>query len=282
MARADRRSARRTRATPGIRASGQAGALEQTLFFTRLRRQAKWIFLLLAIIFGGSFVFFGVGSEVGGGIADILQGRAPGSGPSVSEARERVEERPRDADALRDLVTALQNEGQPDEAIQYLERYSRVRSSDTAALRELAGLYLGQAGRHQGEAQRLQTRLQLLTPETSFLPPPTSPLGEALGDSPITSAVQQDAQAAFTDALTRMQDAFRSAQEIYQRLVVLEPEDANLQLQLADAALNAGDAELALASYRRFLELAPDDPQAPLVEQEIARLEASVGLGTTG
>lgn len=238
---------------------------------------------MLAIIFGGSFVFFGVGSEVGGGIADILQGRAPGSGPSVSEARERVEERPRDADALRELATALQNEGQPDEAIQYLERYSQVRPSDTAALRELAGLYLGQAGRHQGEAQRVQTRFQLLLPETSFLPPATSPLGQALGDGgPITSAVQQEVQSAFTDALTRMQDAFRSAQEVYQRLAVLEPEDANLQLQLADSALNAGDTELALASYRRFLELAPDDPQAPLVQQEIERLEASVGPGATG
>ena len=238
--------------------------------------------MFLALVFGVGFVAFGVGSDVPGGVADVLQGRAPGSGPSVSEARERVEERPRDADALRDLVTALQNEGQPDEAIPYLERYTQVRPSDTAALRELAGLYLGRAGRNQGEAQRLQTRLQLLTPESSFLPPATTPLGQALSDSPITSAVQQEAQAAFTDALTRMQEAFRSAQEVYQRLVVLEPEDANLQLQLADAALNAGDTELALASYRRFLELAPDDPQAPLVEQEIERLEAAVGAGATG
>lgn len=233
-------------------------------------------------MFGIGFVAFGVGSDVPGGVADILQGRAPGSGPSVSEARERVEERPRDADALRDLITALQNEGKPEDAIEYLERYSRIRPADAAALRELAGLYLGRAGRLQGEAQRLQARLQLLLPEAAFLPPDTSPLGQALADRPISSAVQQDAQTAFTDVLTRMQDAFRSAQEVYERLAVLEPEDAALQLQLADAALNVGDTGIAIAAYKRFLELAPDDPQAPLVEQEIERLEASVGAGATG
>ncbi len=237
---------------------------------------------MLAIIFGGSFVFFGVGSEVGGGIADILQGRAPGSGPSVSEARERVEERPRDAEALRDLVTALQNEGQPDEAIQYLERYTRVRPADTSALRELAGLYLGRAGRLQGQAQALQARLQALAPETAFLPPATSPFGQAFADRPISNAVQEEAQTAFTDVLLRMQEAFRSAQQVYQRLAVAEPEDASIQLQLADAALNGGDTQVALAAYKRFLELAPDDPQAPLVQQEVERLEASIGAGATG
>jgi tetratricopeptide (TPR) repeat protein len=43
------------------------------LFFPRLRRQAKWVFLALAIVFAGGFIFFGVGSG-SQGLGDIFQG----------------------------------------------------------------------------------------------------------------------------------------------------------------------------------------------------------------
>jgi hypothetical protein len=102
MARADRRRAQRAKQTPGIRASGHATSVEQTLFFSKLRRNAKWVFAILALVFGLSFVVFGVGSDVQGGIADLFTGRAASSGPSADDARERLEENPRDAEALRD------------------------------------------------------------------------------------------------------------------------------------------------------------------------------------
>ena len=47
---------------------------EDTLFFNRLRTHAKWVFVLLIIVFAGSFVFLGVGSS-GLGLGDL---RAPG------------------------------------------------------------------------------------------------------------------------------------------------------------------------------------------------------------
>src|SRR2546421_8410855 len=50
---------------PGRRkqtAARRPPTIEQTMFFPRLRRQAKWVLLLLAVIFAGGFVFFGVGS----------------------------------------------------------------------------------------------------------------------------------------------------------------------------------------------------------------------------
>ena len=34
---------------------------EDTLFFNRLRTHAKWVFVLLIIVFGGGFIFLGVG-----------------------------------------------------------------------------------------------------------------------------------------------------------------------------------------------------------------------------
>ena len=276
MARADRRRVQRAKQTPGIRASGAASAVEETLFFSRLRRNAKWLFAFLALVFGLSFVVFGVGSDVPGGVADLFQGRASSSGPSVEDAQEKVEKNPRDAAALRELATALQTEGRPDEAVPVLERYARLSPRDDSALRELATLYVSRAGRLRSEAQQAQVRAQFANPDDALLPPTSTPLGQALADRPISNAVAAQVQAELSAKIEEMQEAFRKAQETYQRIVVLRPEDANAQLELADAALNAGDTQVAIGAYKRFLELAPDDPQAPLVEEQIKRLEGSV------
>lgn len=276
MARADRRSAQRAKQTPGIRASGAASSVEQTLFFSRIRKRAKWVFVFLALSFGIGFVAFGIGSNSGGGIGDILQGRTPDSGgPSVGEAQEKVDENPRDPAALRELATALQTEGEADAAVPVLERYARLRPRDDAALRELATLYITRGTRLRTEAQLAQARVQLASPESDVLPPTTTPLGRALAERPISSAVASQAQTELSEKITEMQAAYRQAQETYERLAVLRPEDAPLQLELADAALNAGDSGIALAAYKRFLELAPDANEAPLVKQEIKRLEGS-------
>jgi tetratricopeptide (TPR) repeat protein len=281
MARADRRRTKRARQTAGIRASGGAGAVEQTLFFTKLRRSAKWIFAALALVFGLSFVVFGVGSEVPGGVADILQGRSPQAGPSVEEAQERVDENPRDAEALRELATALQQDGRSDEAIPVLERYSQLRPRDADGLRQLAALHLTTAAQLRNEVQEAQMRAAELSPGSDFTLPTSTPLGQALADRPILNAVQQTAQEALADEFQQLQEVYRDALRVYQRLVVLEPEDATLQLQLAEAAEQAGDTAAALAAYRRFLELAPDDSRVPLVKQQVDRLEAS-GPVTSG
>jgi tetratricopeptide (TPR) repeat protein len=275
MARADRRSVKRAKKTPGIRASGAAAAVEETLFFTRLRRSAKWVFAALALVFALSFVVFGVGSDVQGGIGDIFTGRGSSSGPSVGSAQEKVEEDPRAAEALRELATALQTDGRPDEAVPVLERYARLQPRDESALQELATLYVSRAGRLRSEAQQAQARAQFATPDADLLPPTSTPLGQALADRPISNAVAAQAQTELSEKIQAMQEAFRKAQETYQRIVVLRPEDAPTQLELAGAALNAGDTQVAIGAYKRFLELAPDDPQAPLVEEEIKRLEGS-------
>ena len=47
---------------------------EDTLFFNRLRTHAKWVFVLLIIVFGGGFIFLGVGSGRARPQSDILNG----------------------------------------------------------------------------------------------------------------------------------------------------------------------------------------------------------------
>jgi tetratricopeptide (TPR) repeat protein len=289
MARADRRSAQRaSRAAAnrgGIRASGQATAVEQTLFFTKIRKRAKWVFVFLALAFAIGFVVFGVGTSGGGGIGDILQGRSSGpSGPSVDSAQKKVDANPKDPAALRELATALQNDGRTDDAIPILERYSQVRPQDSDALNELATLYQAKAARFRGQAQLAQLQVQNAAPETQILPPATTPLGKALGDLPISAAVSGAAQAQFNDKLTAMQGAYQQAQRIYERIVVLKPDDASPQRELGYSAVYAGDNTTAIAAFKRFLQLAPDDAEAPIIKQQLKQLQqpASATPSTTG
>src|SRR5205807_10539280 len=118
LARADRRRAQRearhARRPSGRRAGGGAARVaESTMFFPRLRSQAKWAFVFLILIFGGGFVFLGVGSgglDLGSLIRDAF-GRGSSSTPSVSKAQSEVVKHPLDPTARKDLATALENKG---------------------------------------------------------------------------------------------------------------------------------------------------------------------------
>ena len=72
-----------------------------------------------------------------------------------------------------------------------------------------------------------------------------------------------------------MQQAYAQEAEVYRRLTTLVPDDPLLHLQLGQASQFAGDTNRAIAAYKRFLALAPDDPNAPVVRDELKRLQAS-------
>ena len=232
------------------------------------------MFLGLALVFALSFVVFGVGAG-GTGIGDILRGGPSSSGPDIEALEEKVDANPRDAGALRRLAEALIDDNKVDRAIPILERYSRVRPQDDEALNELAGLYETRAARLRGQAQLAQLGVGAATPENEVLPASTTPLGKAIGDLPISNAVAQAAQTDFNQKYGEMQAAYRQAQTVYERIVVLHPDDAAAQRGLGDAALYANDTTTSIEAYKRFLELAPDDPEAPTIRQQLKQLEAS-------
>src|SRR5215204_6325889 len=152
MARADRRRAvRQARPSQEVRTTGHARvAAEEDMFFPKLRRQARWMFVFLALVFGLGFVLFGVGSG-SGGLSDLLQGNFDlfgSSDPSekdADEARDRIAKNPKDAEAYRLLASSSQTQGEHDEAIAALEEYQKLRPKDTDATAELAALYLQRA-----------------------------------------------------------------------------------------------------------------------------------------
>ena len=251
------------------------------MFFTRLRRHAKWMFVFLALVFGLGFVIFGIGSDQGTGIGDILRdsGGATSNGLSISEARELVEKNPKSAEAQRSLATALQEEGQAEEAITYLTLYVEQRPKDQDALRELAGLHLSRAIAKAREAQAAQARASFLTFGSTFGPILDVGPAQSLPPDPIDEAISTQSSQIVNEAYAAAQASFQQAEATYDKLVLAAPNDPNVQLELAQAAQQSGNYGKAISAYERFLELAPDDPSASIVRQQIAQLKQAQTQG---
>src|SRR5581483_9716288 len=135
MARIDKRRARgarpdAARVKPPPRRGGGT-AIEDTMFFPRLRRHTKWMFVALAVVFGLGFVIFGVGAG-GTGIGDLFRNGSGGGsgGPSVKRALERTREHPNDPAAWDELANAYRTEGDTTAAISAQLRYTELRPRD--------------------------------------------------------------------------------------------------------------------------------------------------------
>jgi regulator of sirC expression with transglutaminase-like and TPR domain len=63
------------------------------------------------------------------------------------------------------------------------------------------------------------------------------------------------------------------AVDAYKRLAGLQPDDPNVQLELAQAAQQTGDVTTAIAAYQTFLKLSPDDPNAAVVRAQLKQLK---------
>jgi tetratricopeptide (TPR) repeat protein len=252
------------------------------MFFPRLRRHAKWMFLFLAIVFALGFVGFGVGAG-GVGFGDVIRDAAGGSGqPSVSDAEKRVLDNPKDAQAFKDLSTAQQAAGNTSAAIEALESYVQLRPKNTDALRELAALYLQQASAAQERAQILSARSDYFAPggirDTLF-----QLGGRPIQPDPITNAVSSDYQQRISEAASEIQTASAKAVEQYRKIADIQPKDPSIQLELASAAQSARDYPTTIAAYKAFLKLAPDDPFATEVRRALKQLQQQLKqFGSTG
>ena len=268
-------------AKPSARTSTMAPAIEDTMFFPRLRRHAKWMFVFLALVFAVGFVGFGVGAG-GTGIGDILRNNGGSSGlPSVSDARKKTEEQPQDAQAWRDLSTALQTDGKTQEAIDALTTYAALKPKDVDALREMAGLYLALATAKQNEARQVQIAAAYAGVSQSF-PGSLTSNGATILDNKIGAAVNSKASTRVTELLSESSTDSIKAVSTYQQIAALQPNDPNVQLELASTAQQAQQAEVAIAAYERFLQLAPDDPNASIVKAQLKQLKKQVSASASG
>ena len=251
----------------------------QQLFFERMRRKAKFVYFLLAVLFAVTFAFLGVGSG-SSGLSDLFTNINifHHSGTSVSSAQKEIQRRPNDPKGYRDLATAYEGKAETASAITALQQYVALNKKDGKALSELAGLQLSQAADYQNQYGNAYQIQQQVSPSTSFLP--TGKLGTAIGTNPIEQAQSSIAAQNASDLGQRMSLSYSDAVATYQQLAKLHPNDANAQFQLGNTAQTAAQITgsptfnlTAVAAYKAYLKLAPDASTAAQVRALIKQLQ---------
>jgi tetratricopeptide (TPR) repeat protein len=255
-----------------------APAYEQTMFFPRLRRQAKWVFVFLALVFAVGFVAFGVGSG-STGISDILRGNFFGGGGTSTSSQVKAKQKviaahPKDINAYLDLAGIYQQNHDETKALATLRTAEKVAPNNFDVLNRIAGIYSGRAELERQNAQNAQA----VYFENTVSPPgldPSSTLGQAITSDPYSDVLKTRAN----EAYSKMVSAFTTTEGAYKQLVTAAAgtsQEANAQLQLAGSAQISGDPATAISAYTRFLRISPDNPNAPAVRQTLAQLKASL------
>jgi tetratricopeptide (TPR) repeat protein len=262
-----------------------SASVEQQLFFTRLRKTQKPIFIFLALVFGLGFVFFGVGSG-STGIADALGnfshifGGGSSTNSALSKAKDRVKKHPNDPAALKALADAYRTDGKDADATKTLERYVKLRPRNADALLQIGSYYGNQGASIGGQWQ--DARAQASNQSPLFQPggtAPTGTLGQALTQDPVGQALNQQVEQLRRRSLA----AFKKAETAFRHYAGLRKRDQFAQLQVADSARDAyilggvkSDRDVALFYYERAIKLGPKTQEAKRAKQAIAFL--SLGL----
>jgi hypothetical protein len=253
-----------------------APSWEEQLFFSRLRRHAKVMYVLLAVVFAAGFVVLGVGSG-STGIGDILQGKLFGGGGSstssqIGSKQKAIARSPKDVSLYLDLAGLYQADQKESQALTTLRKAEKVAPKNVDILNRIALIYSSRAGRARSVAEDAQ----ILYLSNTTAPPgldTNSPLGQALASDPYSNALRSKA----SEAYSKMVTAYSAAEKAYRRVVTTTKgtsEEAGAQLQLASAAQTAGDIPTAVTAYERFLKIAPNDPNAAAVRQTLTQLKA--------
>ena len=143
-------------------------------------------------------------------------------------------------EAWRELSTALQTNGQTDEAIAALSQYTALKPKDADGLRELAGLYLSQGSQAQRDAQLLQYQAAYASAGQNFpgLVRGRRPVDRGRQDRHRDQPGEHDRDPAED---LRSAGGIRLGREAYKKIATLQPTDPNIQLELAQAAEQASD-----------------------------------------
>ena len=287
MARGAAQTQRKRQAQPQAKKKQRsAPSWEEQLFFSRLRRHAKIIYVLLALAFAIGFVAFGVGSG-STGIGDSLRGLFGGSSGSSASSRikdqqKKISAHPNDVQAYLTLAGYYQQDGKNPQAVTTLERAAKIKPKDLDVLNALARINRGQAE----AAQNTWAAAENAMAESNLAPPglePNSTLGQALTADPLSQQLKTSA----SDAYFKMTSAFTKAEAGYKRVAKAArgtPQEANAQLQLASVAIeaiqtsglsgNTSGIKTAIDAYQRYLKLEPNGVSAKQAKQTLAQLQA--------
>jgi Flp pilus assembly protein TadD len=273
------KQAQRAKTAPkphGRRRHASGGNPNQQLFFMRMRRHAKWVYVLLAVLFALTFAFLGVGSGTNGGLSDLFKNVnifGGGGGPSVSSAQKAIRDHPNDPKGYRDLATAYESKGDTTDAISALQELTLKKPKDAQAWTELAGLQQTQAQNYLTDYQNAYEIQQLAAPSAAFLP--TGKLATAIGTNPIEQAASTTASSATNDLYQKVQLAYNGSVQSWTALSKLQPKSADVWFSLGQAAQSAGDSATAVKAYTTYLKLNPDATSAAQIRALIKSLKGS-------
>ena len=253
----------------GRRRHSGGGNQNQQLFFVRLRRGQKWLYGLLAVVFALGFVGVGVGSGNGAGLQQLYTGLFGGSSNGdISKAKDEIKKNP--AKGYRLLATAYEQKGNNAQAIDALDSYLRLKKTDAASWGELGGLQMTQASTYTTQYQNAQQAAQAADPSAPFLPGGT--LGSAVGQNPTYQGASQAAASQTSLLYQKATSAYGRAVTAFQQASKLRPRNTTYLQQLATAAANAGNNQVAVHALRQYLRVYPNTPLKAQINQEIKAL----------
>lgn len=274
---------KRTQPPPKPKKKGQSW--EDQLFFARLRRHTKWMFILLALVFAVGFVAFGVGSgSTGvGGIGDIFNSvfgkSSSGIDSRIKSDQKKLAANPGDTSTAIDLSTLYQQRQDNAKALATLKDASAAKPKNLDLLNAIAGIYRNEASAARNDAAAAQNALA----SRAVMPPGldlNSTLGQALGSDPLT----QDLRTKATTAFSKLTTAYSKAENAYRDVAIAAkgtPQEPNAQLALASVAVEAvqitgqqSEIVLAANAYKRYLKLDPKGVSANQARQTLAQLQS--------
>lgn len=247
------------------------GNPNQDLFFMKLRRHAKWAYVVLAVLFAATFALVGVGSGTNSGLSGLFTGLFGGSSSGKSVAAAQAEIRKHEPKGYLDLARAYEGKGQTASAISALQAYVGARPKDGAAWTELGGLQLNEGSKFASRYQQAQQAAQQANPGQAFLPSGT--LGQALGTNPIDQLSTQRSSTLLTQYSQETSTEYGAALQSFQKAATLRPHDPQAQYNVAQAAQTVGQYQVELGALKRYLRLDPTSPQRSQIQSLIKQLE---------
>jgi tetratricopeptide (TPR) repeat protein len=257
------------------RGHASGGNPNQDLFFVRMRRSAKPVYVGLAVLFAITFAFLGVGSGTNG-LDQLFQGLNifhRGSN-AVSKAQGHIRDHPKDPQGYRELATAYEAKGETANAIGALQQYTGLKPKDAKAWSELGGLQTNQAQTYLQGYQAAYADRQLAAPSESFLP--KGKLGTALGTNQVEKIAAARTDSTVQSLQQQTQLAYTNALASYKKVTQLTPGSSDAWFQYAQAGQQSGDYAAALTGYKRYLKLNPDSTSRAQIEQLIKQLSPAL------
>ncbi|MGD0167598.1 MAG: tetratricopeptide repeat protein [Gaiellaceae bacterium] len=249
------------------------------MFFIRLRRGAKWIFVLLVFAFAFGFLFQGVGGGGGGDIISQLLGMRGGN--PITSAEQKVKQHPRDTIAWQQLAVLYDGKNREADAIRAYNAMLKLHPKDTSGLSGLSQIW----GKVAGERWSAYATAQAdLTSVAGPLGQSSNPLDKWVGQDPLLTPYITSLTTTANSAYTAFLNAARSWETVSRRYLNAIPASSAImrapaELQLAEAAANAGDTKTAIKSYQSYLRLAPKSPYAAQIRKLLAQLQKSGANG---